>query len=108
MRYLFMFLVIMAFATTVKAEWKGERTDSAQAVWFAAQHNKHGEWCCDKSDGHWYDSNYTLNTDGSVTLTGGHRLEAYMVLDNPNPTGRAVYWHSDSGADYCFAPGTLG
>ncbi len=88
----------------IQIKWQGQ-SDEAQAAWFAAQHNKHGEWCCDKSDGHWYDD--ALNPDGSVTLAGGHKLEPYKVLDNPNPTGRAVYWHT-TDTDYCFAPGTLG
>ena len=110
----FLLVMLLCFHSAVwdgevgafQIKWQGE-SDSAQAVWFAAQHNKKGEWCCDKSDGHWYDDDYTLNPDGSVTLANGHKLEPYMVLDNPNPTGRAVYWHNEY-RDYCFAPGTLG
>lgn len=103
------YLALLIFPAS--PEWKGERTDAAQAAWFAAQHNKQGDWCCDKSDGHWYEGDYTFNGDGSVTLKlaeGDHHIDAYKVLDNPNPTGRAVWWHNGAGKDYCFAPGTLG
>jgi hypothetical protein len=53
--------LLVLLPTTAHSKWDGPRTDEAQAAWFAAQHNKKSDWCCDKSDGHWYDSNYTFN-----------------------------------------------
>lgn len=91
----------------------GRYAGSPYSEWFKSQHNEKGEWCCDKSDGHYYDGAYTLNQDGSVTVGEGKSaktLPNYMVLKHPNPTGRAVWWYIDTDAghvDYCFAPGSL-
>jgi hypothetical protein len=91
----------------------GRYAGSLYAEWFRTQHNEKGEWCCDKSDGHYYDGAYTLNQDGSVTIGDGKdatTLPSYMVLKHPNPTGRAVWWYIDlygGRSSYCFAPGTL-
>jgi hypothetical protein len=103
------------YAVTARArDASGHYADSPYAEWFKSQHNEKGEWCCDKSDGHYYDGAYTLNPNGSVTIGSGkdaETLPSYMVLKHPNPTGRAVWWYLDttiSGhVDYCFAPGTL-
>jgi hypothetical protein len=93
----------------------GRYADAPHAEWFRSQHNAKGDWCCDKSDGHAYYGEYTMNDDGSVTveLVGKrHTLPAYMVLTGANPTGHAVWWYVDTNqmghVDYCFAPGALG
>ena len=53
-----------------------------------------------------------INPDGSVLLKSGaipYRIDAYKVLDGPNPTGHAVWWYLDYGdwgiTTFCFAPG---
>jgi hypothetical protein len=106
---LFLFMLLPAFARDPDGRYAG----SPYAEWFKSQHNEKGEWCCDKSDGHYYDGAYTLNQDGSVTIGTGKdatTLQSYMVLKHPNPTGRAVWWYIDgygSRMSYCFAPGSL-
>lgn len=91
----------------------GRYANSPYAEWFKNQHNSQGQWCCDESDGHEYDGNYSFNADGSVTveLDGKpHVLPKHMVLTGANPTGKAIWWFSETGwghTDYCFAPGTL-
>jgi len=82
--------------------------------WYEAQHNGLGAWCCNNSDAHEYDGTYALHRDGSVSieLAGGTvRIEAFKVLNGPNPTGHAVWWHLGSvngvPVTYCFAPGPL-
>lgn len=91
----------------------GRYAGSPYAEWFKSQTNEQGQWCCDKSDGHYYDGDYKLNEDGSVTIGTGKdasTLPSYMVLKHPNPTGRAVWWYLDGYGgrmSFCFAPGTL-
>ena len=83
-------------------------------AWFKQQHNMRGEWCCDESDGHPFFGDYTIKSDGSVTVQLGgsaHVIPTELVLKGRNPTGHAVWWYRDvSGVhrDYCFAPGVLG
>lgn len=91
----------------------GRYANSPNAAWFKSQHNSEGQWCCDQSDGHFYDGNYSFNPDGSVTVEMDgkpHKIEKSKVLTGPNPTGRAVWWFVTTEwghRDYCFAPGTL-
>jgi hypothetical protein len=101
-------------SSAADARWKpeyGKQPPEVQA-WFNQQHNAHGEWCCNESDGHPFFGDYSMNEDGSVTLHAvgeARKLPAYMVLKGPNPTGHAVWWYLDLGdqhRDYCFAPGT--
>lgn len=79
--------------------------------WFEEQTNGAGGSCCSDADGHLYDGDYTINADGSVTLEiEGEKvtMEAYKVLNGPNPTGHAVVWYLKGGyglATYCFAAG---
>lgn len=94
---------------------KYANADPAIKKWFSDQHNSLGQWCCNDADGHEYDGNYTINSDGSVTLEyegKPHWMPAYKVLTGPNPTGYAVWWYliDDEGqpTDYCFSPGPQG
>lgn len=96
-------MIALALALLL-TRWTGAPT--ANADWFKVQRNAHGEYCCDKSDGHAYYGSYTVEQDGSVTLANGHKLPAWMVLHGPNPTGHAIWWYTSS-RDYCFALGTL-
>jgi len=98
------------------AHWKPQYANQPPEVqhWLQAQHNKRGQWCCDKSDGHAFFGTYSLNQDGSVTLHVSkdktRTIPSYMVLEGPNPTGHAVWWYAEIGdyhRDYCFAPGSL-
>lgn len=102
---LFLCMLLPAFARDPDGRYAG----SPFAEWFKAQYNEKGQWCCDESDGHYYDGDYKLNDDGSVTI-GTVTLPSYMVLKHPNPTGRAVWWYIDGYGgrmSFCFAPGTL-
>lgn len=103
-------------ADEANARWKASYSKAEPKIkaWYHNQHNAHGDWCCDESDGHPYFGSYTLNQDGSVTLElkdGKRTLPSYMVLKGPNPTGAAVWWYIQDSAggitDFCFAPGTL-
>lgn len=91
----------------------GKWANSQYEEWFKSQHNSNGQICCDKSDGHFYDGDYTMNPDGSVTLQfkgKPHTLPKSMVLTGNNPTGHAIWWFLEFGDehyDYCFAPGSL-
>lgn len=112
-RFFLLFLLITAPAYA--RDPSGQYTNSKFHQWFKSQYNAQGAWCCDVSDGHEYDGDYTLNKDGSVTLllkNGHYKIEAFKVLKNPNPTGHAVWWYlgSINGAPttYCFSPGPMG
>ena len=108
--------LIAAAAAPALAHWRPQYANQPPQIrqWYQAQHNKRGQWCCDKSDGHAYFGQYTLNADGSVTLhvsdNETRTLPSYMVLQGANPTGHAVWWYAQVGnyhKDYCFAPGSL-
>jgi hypothetical protein len=93
----------------------GRYADSPFKEWFKSQHNEQGAWCCDESDGHLFDGDYTINSDGSVnTEVEGHKvwIPHAKVLKGPNPTGSAVVWYRayDAGEPsvYCFSPGAGG
>jgi hypothetical protein len=95
-----------------RARWKPQYVNADPTIieWYSSQHNKLGNFCCDKADGHDFYGNYLVDADGSVEfdLNGKHHhLSADMVLDGPNPTGHAVYWFSGD-TDYCFALGPQG
>lgn len=91
----------------------GRYAGSEHEHWFKSQHNEQGQWCCDKSDGHRFDGDYTVNGDGSVTAFDGgqkYQIPAYMVLKGANPTGGAVWWFVETAGgrmSFCFAPGSL-
>jgi len=123
MKRLALAVLVLLCATAAQAKWKVQYADADPKIvkWFSDQHNAQGQWCCDNSDGHEFDGDYTFNTDGSVTLKleGGktRTLPKYMVLTGPNPTGHAVWWFVEGPneytsehfhSDYCFAPGAAG
>lgn len=129
-----MLVVTQARATNTNGQWD----DSQYAAWYDAQYSassgdaQMGQSCCLTADGHPYDSSWTPNADGSVTLDGiGVIIPAYRILDGetvvfydntgakivrggPNPTGHPIVWsNSNNLADenttiYCFSPGALG
>ena len=91
----------------------GRYVNSPYADWFKSQHNDQGQWCCDQSDGHRFDGDYTVNKDGSVTAFDGgqkYQIPPHMVLKGANPTGGAVWWFIETAGgrmSFCFAPGSL-
>lgn len=97
------------------AGWKPEYAASSPQIreWFEQQKDRTGRSCCAQADGHYYDGNYTLNPDGSVTVSlhgKPHTLAPETVINSPNPTGRAIWWYYEVGdihTDFCFSPGTL-
>jgi hypothetical protein len=106
---------LMLTCTQLSARWKAQYVNSPPdvQVWYGAQHNQKGEWCCDKSDGHAYFGDYRLTEDGGVELQLNgkpHKLPAYMLLKGQNPMGHAVWWYTENmmgHVDYCFTPGIL-
>jgi hypothetical protein len=109
-------LVFYAFMVLVAhARWRPEFAQNSPEVrnWFQSQHNSRGQWCCSEADGHRFEGNYTPNPDGSVTVWDEgkkYEIDAYKVLNNPNPTGSAIWWFLDTvdgRTTYCFAPGSL-
>ena len=113
----FVTLIFLAWVSigvpVAKARDAGQwaRSDPATRAWFSAQHNARGQWCCDRADGHDYFDGYEMLSDGGVKLADGTVLPAYMVLNNANPTGKAVYWYAGDGPErvsYCFSPGPQG
>lgn len=112
MRTLLAALMLCVSVMPAGAHYAGPETDLS--AWYAAQHNGHGQFCCDKSDGHQFDGDYKLDPNGDVEFDaeGQHyHLPEYMVLKGTNPTGHAVWWHlGDPKAEYvtsfCFATGS--
>lgn len=110
---IFLFFMAVATSPAYSRDADGRYAGSPHEQWFRSQHNSEGMWCCDKSDGHEYDGDYSFNADGSVTveLDGKpHVLPKHMVLTGANPTGHAIWWFLETAGghvDYCFAPGTL-
>lgn len=93
----------------VLAKDDGRYANSPNKKWFSEQRNSAGMWCCDEADGHFYEGDYKINPDGSVEAEG-HQIEAYKVLKDANPTGKAVWWYTENPygrVTYCFAPGSL-
>ena len=106
--FLLMLVPALAFDPT------GKYANSPNAEWFKSQHNETGQWCCDESDGHRFDGDYTVNKDGSVTVYDEgkkYEIPKHMVLKGANPTGGAVWWFTQNyhgeRTSYCFAPGSL-
>ncbi len=107
---------LVCLVSTADARWspKYANADPKIQAWYNHQHNAQGATCCDESDGHPYYGDYKLNDDGSVTVSLNgkpYKLDAYMVLKTPNPTGHTVWWYIDVGGgieSFCFAPGPLG
>ena len=108
--------LILLCCAPATARWDATYASQPAKVqaWFKQQHNSRGEWCCDESDGHPFYGDYTINSDGSVSVDfdgARHLIAAELVLKGKNPTGHAVWWYRNiSGLhrDYCFSPGTLG
>jgi hypothetical protein len=108
-------LLMLLCGSAAMARWSPayENMPPEIKTWFKQQHNSQGQWCCDESDGHPYYGDYSINSDGSITLEkdgSARTIPAYMVLKGPNPTGHSVWWYIETGGqhrDYCFAPGTL-
>lgn len=87
----------------------GKYANSPLHEWYGQQHNSAGMYCCNEADGHPYYGDYTVNSDGSVTIDG-QTIESYKVLSGPNPTGHPVWWYVDTSGGrttYCFIPGSL-
>ncbi len=94
-----------ARATNLDGRWD----DSKNREWYRAQHNADGQLCCDWTDAEHYTGDYTPKGDGSVVLhldAGDVTIPASKVLNKPNPTGHAVWWHVGE-TTYCFAIGPL-
>jgi len=108
-------LLVLLCGSAATARWSPAYENMPPEIkgWFKQQHNAQGQWCCDESDGHPYYGDYTINSDGSITLEkdgASHTLPPYMVLTGPNPNGHSVWWYIEAGGqhrDYCFSPGTL-
>jgi hypothetical protein len=109
-----LFAALCTGSSPALAKWvppAGTAPNPMISLWYSQQYNANKQWCCDKADGHDYYDDYTLNTDGSVTLSTGGKvitLPKYMVLTGSNPTGHAVWWYADTPSghiDYCFSPG---
>jgi hypothetical protein len=101
--------LLMLMGTAFARDADGRYANTPNAEWYRSQHNSQGQWCCNEADGHPYEGNYTMNSDGSVSVEG-HRIEAAKVLNGVNPTGHAVWWYLDGPngrTSFCFAPGTL-
>jgi hypothetical protein len=112
---LFIFAILCAcfIREQALAKDRSQWADSPHHDWYKNQRNGFGRQCCDNSDAHPYFGNYTLNNDGSVTLSldgGDYTIPKMMVIDGPNPTGHAVWWFADQEGyhmDFCFAVGSL-
>lgn len=98
------FLLLLGSTAFARGEWP----PTAYSAWFQAQYNKAGQWCCDKADGHRYDDDYRLLSDGSAELADGTIVPPSEVLTGPNPTGSAILWYvldmQGQKRIYCFAP----
>lgn len=103
-------MIFLCFLSSiVLAKDDGRYANSPNKLWYETQHDQNGAWCCNTSDGEGYQGDYTINQDGSVTLslkTGPRTIAPYKVINVPNPTGNAVWWHVGA-TDYCFALGSL-
>ena len=112
MKTLVIALTGLLVATAASAKNTNGQWDNApHKEWYQSQfvQGPDGQryWCCDMADAEPFYGDYTLNTDGSVTLDNGVHLPAFRVLtDRDNPTGHAVWWHTNQ-ASFCFAPGPL-
>lgn len=106
--------VVVYSQAHARERFQGQYANVPHHEWYKAQRNKAGNACCDEADGHDYYGDYRINEDGSVEILGRHpdHIQAYKVLDGPNPTGHAVWWYVDYGdwgvTTYCFAPGAGG
>jgi hypothetical protein len=109
-------IAIFAFSQAkAREQYPGQYANAPHREWYESQRNKAGSSCCLEADAHDYFGDYAINLDGSVVLKSGaipYRIEAYKVLDGPNPTGHAVWWFVDYGdwgiTTFCFAPGAGG
>ncbi len=109
-------LAILSASAPAHAHFMWLAADDPVKLWLGRQHDANGSYCCDGTDAFIYDGPHTINADGSVTipLPSGELkvIDPYKVLPfnpaDPNPTGQAVWWHSDGyGSTYCFALGPL-
>jgi hypothetical protein len=102
-------LAIALASTAALARDDGRYANSPNKEWFSNQRNSVGQWCCNEADGHFYEGDYEIKADGSIEAEG-HTIEAYKVLKDANPTGRAVWWYVDTpyGRNtFCFIPGPM-
>lgn len=108
---------VLVFPAAAQAKWKSTYANAPPNIiqWYKEQHNAEGEWCCDKSDGHAFYGDYTLDQNGDVEFdaAGTHyHLPAYIVLQGANPTGHAVWWYvvqnDGTHSSFCFALGVGG
>jgi hypothetical protein len=106
---------IAGFSPVFARDPDGRYANAPNHEWYEAQHNSAGQWCCNDADGHEYDGDYKVASDGSVTVDfDGHpyTIEEWKVLKGPNPTGHAVWWYllGENGdpVTYCFSPGQMG
>ena len=107
------FVVALFTYSQAKAreQYPGQYANAPHHEWYESQRNKAGSSYCLEADAHDYFGDYAINLDGSVLLKSGaipYRIEAYKVLDGPNPTGHALWWYLDYGdwgiTTFCFAP----
>jgi hypothetical protein len=95
------------------AKDRSQWAHSPHQEWYENQRNGFGRQCCDNSDAHPYFGNYTLHSDGSITLKlegGDHKIPGILIVKGPNPTGHPVWWYLDNEGghfDFCFALGAL-
>lgn len=102
--------MLLALPGLALARDDGRWAGSPYNVWYGAQHNANGEFCCSEADAEAFYGTYTLTADGGVEFDADgthHQLPAFMVLHGPNPTGHAVWWHT-TRRSYCFAIGSGG
>lgn len=104
-------LILLVSTDLASARWKAEYAGSPWANWFSSRYDGHGNYCCDQSDGHFFDGGYEVLKDGSVKISS-EIIPAWKVLSGPNPTHRAIWWYAGKvpgdHTTYCFALGPLG
>lgn len=109
-----MTFVLLVLAVLLVRDDSGKYVNSPLSEWYSVQHNKVGNFCCDKADAHDFYGSYQLDSDGSVEFAANgthYHLSSDLVLSGPNPTGHAVWWYAEGKGwhnDYCFALGPEG
>src|SRR3954465_2717344 len=109
-------LLVLLFGSAAMARWSPAYENMPPEIksWFKQQHNSQGQWCCDESDGHPFYGDYTINSDGSVSVEfdgSQHLIPTELVPKGKTPTGHPPAWYRNISGyprDYCFSPGTLG
>lgn len=109
------YILGLIFLVSISVAYAKDYSNSPYKEWFSKQKNSLGMSCCDISDGHRFEGDYTINEDGSVTLKtiseGMVLIPKEKVILGSNPTGNAIWWYykdyTGKRTDYCFAPGSL-